>query len=207
MPAVKPWNVLQGTFVCRCTISCCTSGFQTAAPSGHGEAARAQARLWPGTPLRALDLAAGQSSCTSGHPRRVRAPRQSMPLSSPSPCEVTSMCEPGFAPCVCVCFHVVTRGAAPRRTGSAVPRLRLPGGCTVRPCTRTRACVRAPASAPQRRAAAGPYAAPCAPTPGRHVAPRSGREGQIKDHACAPPPRDALGVLSNTWCAAAGGRV
>jgi hypothetical protein len=47
MPTIESWTILQGTFVRHHVVSCCTSGFQTAAPSGHGEAVCAHARLWP----------------------------------------------------------------------------------------------------------------------------------------------------------------
>jgi hypothetical protein len=39
-------------YVCRRLASSCTSSYQSAAPSGHGEATRAQAWLWPCTMAR-----------------------------------------------------------------------------------------------------------------------------------------------------------
>jgi hypothetical protein len=50
----------------------------------------------PRTPPRTLDLATSQSTCACGRPRQVRAPEQSVSLGSPSPREVTVVCELGF---------------------------------------------------------------------------------------------------------------
>jgi hypothetical protein len=98
------------------------------------------------------------------------------------------------------------RRASPRRQHQARPR--LPGGCAAR---RARGCVHAcePCSAPQHCVAAWLLAGRAAPRarhcPGRSTALRPSREGQGRDPACAPSPREAMGFSPNTWTAACKG--
>jgi hypothetical protein len=93
MPAVEP-----GVFFRECGAPPLRLELDIWLPGGCAELAwRGRACLRHGcgqrTPPHALGLAAGQSRCTCGRPRRAGAPAQPMSLSSPSLCGEVAGCE------------------------------------------------------------------------------------------------------------------
>jgi hypothetical protein len=98
----------------------------------------------PHTPMRAHDWAAGPSRLRVVARDSVRVQGKPMPQSSPSPREESSVCEPGFDPCVFACRsrrgmpHLAAPAASSHTSGYRMdaPRARARGhvhACVLRP--------------------------------------------------------------------------